>query len=115
MKSHTKLFAFWLPLMVLLTIVGWTLFGALPGAVMTGDETAWLLELPIVTCYARAAAGAAVLTMHITGMNLENSYRCELTKLAAGGNPYARQVLIDEMLAWFFVMGAWCVFFFPHF
>lgn len=115
MKSHTKLFAFWLPLMVLVTIVGWTLFGALPGAVMTGDEIAWLLELPIITCYALAAAGAAVLSMHITGMNLSNEYRCELTKLAAGGDLNARQVLSDEMYAWFFVMAVWCVFFFPHF
>lgn len=115
MKSYTKTFLFFLPLMVLLTIVGWTVFGALPGMQMTGDLIAWLLELPIVTCYALAAGGAALLLMNILGMNIENEDRCTLMKAAWNGDPDARASLRDESLQWLAALVLAGTFFWPHY
>lgn len=115
MKHHTKTFLFWLPLMVLLTVVGWTVFGALPGAQMTGDLIAWLLELPVVTCYALAAGGATIMAMNVMGLNIANEERVRLLQLAAAGDRAARDVLNAEAAAWAVFLIIFAAFFFPHY
>jgi hypothetical protein len=114
MTTHLKAFAIWLPLMTLLTLLGWLVLGALPGMRMTGDLVAWLAELPVVTCYAIAAGAATSLTMRATGMNLENAYRSELIKLAAAGDQAALKTLNQEIRAWLAFLAIWSLFFFPH-
>lgn len=114
MTTHFKAFAFWLPLMVVLTLLGWIVLGALPGMRMTGDLVAWLTELPVVTCYAIAAGAATSLSMRATGMNLENTYRAELIRRAANGDHAAHQTLSQEIRAWLGFLVIWSLFFFPH-
>lgn len=114
MKTHTKAFALWLPLMVVLSLLAWLFFGALPGVSSSGDTLAWLAELPVTTCYAAAAGGAAILGMHITGMNIDNDRRAELLDAAAGGDTAALRVLHLETFAWLAHLAVWSLFFFPH-
>lgn len=114
MKTYAKTFLFWMPLMVLATIVGWTVLGALPGATMTGDLIAWLMELPVITVYALAAGGATMLTMHWTGMNIDNDRRAELFEMALCRNKDATRLLIIESVQWVAVLIVFSIFFFPH-
>lgn len=114
LTTHFKAFAIWLPLMVVLTLLGWLVLGALPGMRMTGDLVAWLAELPVVTCYAIAAGAATSLTMRATGMNLENSYRAKLIERAAAGDIAAHRTLSQEIRAWLAFLAIWSLFFFPH-
>lgn len=115
MKGHNQAFLFWLPGLVVMTLCGWLLFGALPGMRMTGDLIAWLMELPVTTCYAVAAGGATLLTMHITGLDLSPEMRSALQALALQGNPHAKWALTKEALAWFGFLALYAVFFFPHY
>lgn len=115
MKAHAKLFAFWLPLMVLLTLAGWLVFGALPQMQLTGDLIAWLMELPVTTCYAGGAGGATALTMHWTGINLPNDQRAALIeRVLTDGDAAALRILILETTAWLGFLAIWALFFFPH-
>lgn len=114
MKTHTKTFLFYLPVMVLMTLVGWVFLGALPNMRMTGDLIAWLLELPVATCYALAAGGSTILTMQVTGINLPNERRNELLDLALCRNKEAIRILLIETGAWLGFLAIWSLFFFPH-
>lgn len=115
MKTHTKAFVFWLPLMVVMALIGWLVLGALPNMRMTSDLVAWLMELPVTTCYAIAAGGATVLTMEVTGLNLDNEYRQFLIADAVkNGNRSALAVISLEGLAWFGFLAIFSLFFFPH-
>lgn len=114
MNKYVWALLVWLPLMTLVTLAGWLVFGALPRMELTGDLIAWLLELPVVTCYAIAAGGFTMLTMHWTGINIDNEQRAELFGMALAGNRHARHLLLIETAAW---LGFLCVFgsfFFPH-
>ena len=115
MKAHAKTLLFYLPGMALLAIVGWTIFGALPGMAITGDVLSWLLELPVVTCYAMAAGAAALLLMHITGMNIDNSTRAALMQQAQAGDLHAVRALRDETIAWIVTLVLAGIFFWPHY
>lgn len=114
MKKHTLTFLVLLPLTVLLVLIGWTVFSALPGATMTGDLIAWLMELPVITAYALAAGGATMLTMCWTGMNIDNGQRAILIERAAAGDRHAFRVLAMESLQWVAILTIFSVVFFPH-
>lgn len=114
MKTSTKAFVFWLPIMVVLTLLGWLVLGALPNMKMTGDLIAWLMELPVTTCYAIAAAGATILTLQVTGINIDNDLRALLFVRACRGDRDAQRVLILETAAWLGFLCVWSLFFFPH-
>lgn len=115
MKHTTKAFLIWLPLMVVLTLLGWLLLGALPDMRMTGDLIAWLMELPVTTCYAIAAGGATFLTLQVAGINIDNARRCDLMQRAQDGDDAARTALRDEAVSTIWVLMTWAVFFFPHY
>jgi len=114
MKKHTWALLVWLPLMTVATLLGWLVFGALPRMELTGDLIAWLLELPVITCYAIAAGGFTMLTMHWTGINIDNDRRAELFAMALEGNEHARNLLEQETRAWLGFLCAFAAFFFPH-
>jgi hypothetical protein len=115
MKAHTKAFVLWLPMMVAATLLGWLVFGALPNMHMTGDLIAWLMELPVTTCYAIAAGAATFLTLQVAGVNIDNDARADLMRRAHQGDRNARDALRDETLATISVLMLWSVFFFPHY
>jgi hypothetical protein len=48
----------WLPVLVMLALVGWIVFGALDQRI-TSDALAWLLELPILCAHFAAGCAAA--------------------------------------------------------
>lgn len=114
MKTSTKAFAFWLPIMVVLTLLGWLVLGALPNMKMNGDLIAWLMELPVTTCYAIAAAGATILTMQVSGINIDNDERAQLLRTALEGSEPARRALVLETAAWLGFLCVWSLFFFPR-
>jgi hypothetical protein len=114
LKTHTKTFLFYLPAMVLLTLVGWVVLGALPNMHMTSDLIAWLLELPVTTCYAMAAGGSTLVFMQVTGMNIPNDQRSELLNMALSRNKDATRILLIETGAWLASLATFSAFFFPH-
>lgn len=114
MKYSTKAFLLWLPMLTVLTVFGWVVFGAFPGVELTGDHLAWLAELPVITCYAVAAGGACILAMQVTGMNIDNAERCQLLTKAAAGDLNAYRILKLETFAWLAHLAFWSLFFFPH-
>lgn len=115
MKTSTKAFVFWLPAMVLLTVVGWTVLGALPGARMTGDLIAWLLELPVVTCWAVAAVGMAALVKCGVLREIGGTEERELHELAKKGDRNARWLIIKDRIEWLCLLVLSGTFFFPHY
>lgn len=114
MKSLNKNSWVLLPLLCLMSCVGWWFLGALTAQGVTGDLLGWLAELPIVTCYALAALIAAQVGMNVTGMNLANDTRRELTLRAADGDRNAERVLLYEMVAWFLMLAIALFFFVPQ-
>lgn len=115
MKTTTKAFVFWLPLMVIITIVGWTIFGALPGAQMTGDLIAWLLELPVTTCYALAAVASAALFKRVFWREVDHGEEDELNTHIKSGNRHARWLLIKDRIEWLCLLILSGIYFFPHY
>lgn len=102
-----------LPLLVLLSYVGWVLFGALPGVALSPDLMPWLAELPFITCYALATLVAAMAAMQVTGMNICNADRTELLRRAAGGNRDAYRVVRHESWCWFAMLVLAAFYFWP--
>jgi hypothetical protein len=64
----------WLPLLAVLAVVGWVVFGASAGR---DDLIRWLLELPILTGYALAAAGMAYLAWRRWSIRLKEAEVCD--------------------------------------
>ena len=114
MKISTKMLSIHIPIALVITFLGYLVFGAIPGVTLTGDLIAWLLELPVVLIYALVAIGVSVGFMNIIGANVENDYRCELVKAAADGNRDALIVLIMESATWLLVLSVFALFFYPH-
>ena len=115
MRPSNWAFFVWLPLMVVAVLLGWLVFGALPNMRMTGDLIAWLMELPVTTCYAIAVGGATFLTLQVAGINIDNTTRTALMARAQAGDAAARAVLRDEAVSTIWVLMLWAVFFFPHY
>lgn len=113
MKLHTRYSIFLLPAMVLLSVLGWWLFGAFSARGMTDDLLAWLAELPVVTCFAMASLIAAMVAMQATGMNIDNEARAKLLRAAAAGDRNAERVLWHESLCWFAMFGMAALYFVP--
>ena len=114
MKSFTKNAWFLLPALALMSLAGWWFLGALTRHGVTGDLLGWLAELPILTCYAIAALVAEPVRMHVSGMNLSNRDRAELTRRAAAGDRDAERVLHLETCCWFVWLLLSTLFFLPQ-
>lgn len=113
MKTHTAYSVFLLPALVLLSLIGWWLLGALSARGMTDDLLSWLAELPVVTCFATASLVAAIVAMQATGMNIDNDTRAQLMGRALSGDRNAERVLWHESLCWFAMFGMAALYFVP--
>lgn len=113
MKTHTFYGWVLLPALVLLSLVGWWLFGALGSRELADNLLPWLAELPMVTCYAAASLVAAMVAMQATGMNLDNTERARLLQLAVAGDKGAERALWFEALCWFVMLGFAALYFVP--
>lgn len=113
MKSLLNLSLLVLPALVLLALAGYLVLGGLPGVTISGDQIAWLSELPFVTAWAMATLVAAFCAMQITGMNIENAERIALLERAAAGNRDAYRVVRLESICWFAMLALAALFFWP--
>jgi hypothetical protein len=93
----------WLPVLVILALFGWIVFGALDQRI-TSDALAWLLELPIQCAYFAAACAAAWM--------FKQTYLFDF-QLNLAGDRNARWLLIKDRLEWFFLLGISLAFFWP--
>ncbi len=114
MKDITKLLSIHIPLALVITFLGYLVFGAIPGVTLTGDLIAWLMELPVILIFALVAVGLAVAVMNITGANIQNDKRDELINEAKMGNRFAFYILILETTTWLAVLALFARFFFPQ-
>lgn len=113
MKGLAKYSLLVLPALVLLSLAAWLVLGGLPDVTLTGDLVSWLVELPILTCYALATLVAAMAGMHLTGMNIDNADRIALLQRAASGNRDAYRVVRHESLCWFGMLALAALYFWP--
>lgn len=105
MKNLTKQAWIVLPLLVVMSIGGWLVFGAWLGKPVADDLLAWLSGLPVASAWALAVLVAAMTAMHVTGINLPNAYRRELAEKAAQGSAAAYRLLRFEAACWFVMIA----------
>jgi hypothetical protein len=110
--SRWQEFAVWLPVLVILSIGGWVVFGALDQRI-TADALAWLLELPILCAYLAAACGAAWLVKFTYLFDLSCPREDALHSLVQQGDEHARWLLVKDRLEWAFLLVLFVAFFWP--
>jgi hypothetical protein len=110
--SRWQEFAVWLPVLVILSIAGWVVFGALDQRI-TADALSWLLELPILCAYLAAACGAAWLVKFTYLRDLNADDECDLHALAQKGNKGARWLIVKDRIEWAFLLILFALFFWP--
>jgi hypothetical protein len=103
--ASVKLLGFALPIALIVTLVALVGAAGLPQVGPMPDVIAYALELAPRTMYAIAIGGSTALSMRMTGMNLDNDYRCTLIHAAAKGQVGPVLVLAGETFAWL----AWAV------
>nr|WP_308006583.1 hypothetical protein [Xanthomonas albilineans] len=104
-------FTLWLPGLVVLTVLGWIVLGAL-GRVGP-DAIAALLEVPVMCTYAMAALGMSWLIKRLYLYDLDRADECTLQSLALAGDAGARWVLIKDRLETLACITAMLIFFYP--
>lgn len=102
----------WLPVLVILALFGWIVFGALDQRI-TSDALAWLLELPIQCAYFAAACAAAWMFKQTYLFDFQLNREQALHDLILAGDRNARWLLIKDRLEWFFLLGISLAFFWP--
>lgn len=111
--SRWQEFGVWMPVLVLLALGGFVVFGALPGVAITGDLIAWMLELPVACLWLAAAMGAAWLFKATYLQDLDSAQEAALYQLVLQGNAHARWLLIKDRLEWAFLIVLFALFFWP--
>lgn len=104
-------FGLWLPGMVLLSVLGFVVFGAFTP--LDGDALAWLAELPVLCAHAAAAFGFAWLAKALYLHDLDEKEEIELHAQAANGDAGARWVLIKDRLETLACLAIALAFFWP--
>lgn len=111
MHLSTKVLGIILPVAALFVMAGLLFVAGIPAIGPTPDLIVTAIELAVTTLYALAIGGSTAFVMRHTAQNLDNTYRCELIKLAAAGDKGALSVLRDEAIAWFLWAALWsCVY-----
>jgi uncharacterized protein YneF (UPF0154 family) len=93
-------FAGWLPLVVVLAIAGSIVLGAFPGVHTTGDQLAWLSELPVHSAYAFAVLGFTWLARRYFRRQLTEAQKKDFWALLMDGNPAAITVFRWDCIVW---------------
>lgn len=110
--SRWQEFLLWMPVLVILAIVGWIVFGALDQRI-TADALSWLLELPIQCAYLAAACGAAWMFKFTYLFDFQINREQALHDLVLAGNTHARWLLIKDRAEWAFLLVLFVLFFWP--
>lgn len=106
-------FLIWLPVLVVLALGGWIVFGALDPAI-TGDALAWLLELPVLCAYAAAALAAAWLCKRTYLYDMDTAAEQQLQDRVAAGDDHARWLLTKDRIEWLVLVLVFLLFFWPE-
>ena len=104
-------FTLWLPGLVLLSVLGFVVLGAVTR--VTGDSLAWLAELPVLCAYAAAALAFSWLIKRLYLHDLDRADEVRLHAAAEAGDGGARWLLIKDRLETLACVIAMLVFFFP--
>lgn len=97
-KKHQE-FAGMVPLLVILSIAAWVIFGALDRRLGT-DALGLLLELPILSAYALAALGLTRLALRRQRRELGKGERADLWLRTLNGERGPLIVYVVDTLAW---------------
>lgn len=106
-------FAGWLPLVVLLAIAAAVVLGAFPGVHTTGDQLAWLAELPVYSAYAFAVLGFTWLARRYFRRRLTDAEARDFWQLLMDGNPAAITVFRWDCIVWIVSLLTLATFFWP--
>lgn len=108
---QTQEFTLWLPGLVLLSVVGFVVLGAITR--VTGDSLAWLAELPVLCAYAAAALAFSWLIKYLYLHDLDREAELRLHAAAERGDMDAQWLLTKDRLETLACVLAMLVFFFP--
>lgn len=106
-------FILWIPGLVILTVVGAFLFGALPGMPSMADTLAMLAELPAMCAYAAAACAFCWLFMRTNIFLMRRRDLKTMFDEARHGSLSAFLTLAAYLTMWFSVLCAFLWFFYP--
>lgn len=117
MTKSTRMFTITLPAMLLLTLAGYILLGAIPGALLTGDLIAAIAQLPVITLHAFAAVGCTWFFHRWTFRDIDDVEEGHLRRLianttTAAGMP-ALLLLALDFLRWMAPLCLFAWFFYP--
>lgn len=102
----------WTPLLVVLSIIGWIVFGALDSRT-SADTLSFLLELPMRTAYAAAALGIAFLARRRQRHKLTPDQQSDLWNRILAGERGALFVYLTDALIWALAFTLAMFFFWP--
>lgn len=117
LSRSTRVFALWLPAMLLLALLGYVFLGAVPGALLTGDLIAAIAQLPVITLHAFAAVGFTWFFYNGTFRDIGDNEEAGLRRLIlssdfTGATP-ALGLLVLDFLRWVVPLCVFAIFFYP--
>lgn len=98
----------WLPLAVVLALLGWMAFGQ---SAARDDLIRWLLELSILSGYALAAAGMAYLSWRRWSYRLDDDDKRRLWAGAMGGHRGPLAIFVTNALMYLAFVALFLAFF----
>lgn len=102
-----------LPSQVLLTVLGYAVFGMLDPRIAVENPFAFLVELPAMAAYAAAAMAFTVFVKLLAWHDLPRGAEDALHKRASEGDAGARWILIKDRIEWIVLLIIFIVFFWP--
>lgn len=106
-------FAGWTPLLIVLAVFGWIGLGALAPRLST-DALDWLIELPILSAYAAAAAGLTYLIWRRWRFKLDDEEQRTYWEALLDGERGAIVIFLTNAAVWLCTFGLLLSFFSPR-